>query len=49
MERIEIETIGKERLDKWQQRLIDEHATPVILVGVGHDHRSGQVVVYIPE
>jgi len=45
MESSEIKSICEERLGKWTQRLVDEHATPVILVGVGHDHKNGALVV----
>lgn len=41
----EIESICTERLGRWQKRLVDEHATPVLLLGVGHDHKSGQTVL----
>jgi len=45
MDSSEIKAICDERLGKWTQRLVDEHATPVIVVGVGHDHRNGALVV----
>jgi len=45
----EIETIGRDRLEGWRKRLVDEHSTPILLVGVGHDHRTGQIVLCIPE
>lgn len=41
--------ITRDRLWKWGAKLDLEHATPVILVGVGHDQNSGQTVVCIPE
>lgn len=49
MERDEIETICRERLAGWQKRLVEEHATPVLLVSVGHDHKKGQVVLSTTE
>lgn len=49
MIREEIETICKERLEGWQKRLVDEHSTPILVVGVGHDHKKGQLVLCIPE
>jgi hypothetical protein len=39
------EKITVERLTRWSQRLSKEHATPMLLVGAGHDHKLGQVVV----
>ena len=49
MDKIQIEQISKERLDRWVNFLVSEHATPVVLVGVGHDHKSGTVVLCAPE
>ena len=45
----EIEAIGRDRLESWRQRLVNEHSTPILLVGVGHDHKSGQVTLLMPE
>lgn len=45
----EIQTICRERLEGWQKRLVQEHSTPILLVGVGHDNKTGQVVLCIPE
>jgi hypothetical protein len=41
----EIDTICTERLNGWKKDLIADHATPIVLVGVGHDNKSGQIVV----
>lgn len=49
MNREEIEAICRERLEGWQQHLVEEHATPIILVGMGHDERSGELVVCTTE
>lgn len=40
-----IREITKERLHRWTERLVEQHSTPFVLVGVGHDHNIGQVVV----
>jgi len=45
----EIEAICQERLGEWTKRLVGEHATPIVLVGVGHDHKSGQLVLCTTE
>ena len=45
MDNGEINAICDERLGRWTQRLVGEHATPVLLVGVGHDHKEGAVVL----
>jgi hypothetical protein len=39
------EAITRERLDRWAARMRDSHATPLILIGVGHDENIGQIVV----
>jgi len=41
--------ITRERLERWSQKLEKEHATPMCLVGVGHDQKSGQLVVCLPD
>jgi hypothetical protein len=41
-----IKEVCEERLAHWTQGLVSEHATPIILVGVGHDHNAGMVTVY---
>jgi len=35
--------INEDRLKSWAKKLTDNHSTPIMLVGVGHDHRSGQL------
>ena len=49
MNAAEIEAIGRERLEGWRNRLVNEHSTPILLVGVGHDHKKGQVTLCVPE
>ena len=44
-----IEEIWCERIPRWAAKLKFEHATPVILIGIGHDHESGQITVCVPE
>jgi hypothetical protein len=45
----EVERICRERLEAWGKRLAEAHATPVLLLGVGHDHRSGEAVLVTTE
>ena len=45
MDRKEIEAICSSRLDKWKAQLVDYHCTPLLLVGMGHDDRSGEMRV----
>ena len=49
MDSEEIEAICSERLERWQKKLEGEHATPVLLMGVGHDHNKGKLVVCCTE
>jgi hypothetical protein len=39
------EKITDERLALWRGRLSQMHATPAVLIGIGHDHQSGKLVV----
>lgn len=43
------EEITAKRLNDWSKRLAEEHATPLMLIGIGHDHTSGQIALCIPE
>lgn len=45
----EIEDICSVRLEGWTKRLTQEHSTPVLLLGVGHDHKKGQLVICTTE
>lgn len=45
MTRDQVAAINRDRLARWAEKLTREHATPVLLLGVGHDHTSGQVVL----
>jgi hypothetical protein len=44
-----IEEINKSRLMSWADQLTDNHATGVMLIGVGHDHVSGQINIVVTE
>lgn len=44
-----IRRITDSRLTGWADLLAREHATPALLVGIGHDHKSGDVVVCVCE
>jgi len=42
----EIRAVCQDRLaGRWTEKLVAEHATPVVLVGVGHDARKGTLVI----
>jgi hypothetical protein len=46
---VDVKRINRDRLSSWEKQLTGSHATPFILVGVGHDHVSGQLVVCTTE
>ena len=37
--------IGEERVASWVVKFVEEHATPFVMVGIGHDHKSGNIVL----
>ena len=39
-----INAICRQRLERWGKKLVREHGTPVLLLGIGHDHKSGQLI-----
>ena len=41
--------ITAQRLAGWRRMLTAEHATPALVLGVGHDHNSGTVVLCYTE
>ena len=45
----QIEAICQELLGSWTKRLVGEHSTPVLLLGAGHDDKSGQLVICTTE
>lgn len=49
MDENKIREICTTRLEKWTEVLIKEHCTPGILIGIGHDHVSGEIHLVIPE
>lgn len=49
MRREQINKINVERLSRWKNKLNESHATPVVLVSVGHDHNNGKVVICTTE
>lgn len=45
MTRAEILAINRDRLERWGTWLTNQHATALVLIGVGHDHVSGRLRV----
>lgn len=46
---VQLGEITRSRLARWTDKLDLENATPVMLLGVGHDHKSGQLVICVPD
>jgi len=44
-----LKQLVRERLQSWGDLMVAEHATPFVAVAVGHDHKSGNLVVTIPD
>jgi len=49
MTREDILTLCRERMANWMEYLASKHATPAVIVGVGHDHVSGVLFVCCPQ
>ncbi len=45
----EILAIANERLPRWIYGLAQDHATPIAVVGIGHDAQAGTITVYAPD
>jgi len=45
MTKDEIEKINRECLARWAQQLADGHSTPLLVIGIGHDERAGELHV----
>lgn len=45
MTREELAIIIGDRLEQWHESCVDAHATPALLVAIGHDHAAGEVNV----
>lgn len=43
MTRDRLHTIVEARLAEWNRDLVADHSTPLLLLGVGHDHKSGSL------
>jgi hypothetical protein len=39
----EVARITDERLAAYRRRMLENHATPLVMLGVGRDHRSGEI------
>lgn len=48
-EKVPVKVINHERMNRWRERLNENHSTPVICVGVGHDHLKGKIMILCTE
>jgi hypothetical protein len=46
---VPVDAINAQRLTRWATRLKEQHATALLLIGVGHDDKAGQIVICVPE
>jgi hypothetical protein len=46
---VPVAVISYGRISEWLGYCIRDHATPVVLLAVGHDEASGELHVYRPE
>lgn len=46
---VNAKAINDERLGRWKIQLNRKHATPVLLLGIGHDHNSGNLTLLTTE
>jgi hypothetical protein len=49
LSRDKIHEINDQRLGGWGKILTEQHATAAILLGFGHDARSGEMTVLVPK
>lgn len=46
---VDVAKINRERLSSWEEKLNKNHATAIMLIGVGHDAVSGQLNFLVTE
>jgi hypothetical protein len=46
---VPVEQICQERLTDWMRDCIRDHATPALLLAIGHDAHSGETHIYVPD
>jgi hypothetical protein len=49
MTKEEVRRICEERMKRWAKIMIEEHSTPFCALAIGHDHKSGQLHVCVPD
>jgi hypothetical protein len=46
---VDVTAITRHRLEDWGTDCIRDHATPALLLAIGHDHVSGEAHIYVPD
>jgi hypothetical protein len=48
-DKVPVSAIARQRLQDWVQSCERDHATPLVLIAIGHDEQAGSLHVYCPE
>jgi hypothetical protein len=46
---VDVKTINHLRFEKWKEKMNEAHATAVLVMAVGHDHKEGEIAVITTE
>lgn len=46
---VNVKAICDERLGRWKVQMIRRHSTPLILMGIGHDQKLGELTILCTE
>jgi len=46
---VNVKHINDERLGRWKTKMVRQHSTPVLLLGVGHDHKSSELLLLVTD
>ena len=46
---VNVQAITIERLKEWGRDCMEDHATPALMLAIGHDEHQGEIHVYVPE
>jgi hypothetical protein len=48
-DKVDVAAITRQRLHDWDTCCIRDHATPGLLLAIGHDAHSGETHIYVPD
>jgi hypothetical protein len=46
---VDVIRITEERLAHWAIDCVRDHATPALLLAIGHDEQQGEIHIYVPD